>query len=55
MKTERSFGDSACATGERRTKRSKDTGGPNSTAIRPPEDAAPRRVRRRQAYAGVSE
>jgi putative AbiEi antitoxin of type IV toxin-antitoxin system len=44
----------ACATGERRTKRGKDTGRPNSSAIWPTEDAAPRRVRRRQARAQAS-
>jgi BirA family transcriptional regulator, biotin operon repressor / biotin---[acetyl-CoA-carboxylase] ligase len=40
------------ATGERRTKRGKDAGSPNSSAIRATEDAAPRSVRRRQARAG---
>src|SRR3954454_1749760 len=40
--------------GERRTKRGKDAGRANSSAIRPTEDAAPRGVRRRQARAGVS-
>jgi glycosyltransferase involved in cell wall biosynthesis len=40
--------------GERRTKRGKDAGRPDSSAIRPTEDAAPRGVRRRQARAGVS-
>src|SRR4029077_12540129 len=44
--------DPACATGERRTKRGQDAGGPNSRAIWPTEDAAPRSVRRRQACAG---
>ncbi|MEZ5076926.1 MAG: arginase family protein [Solirubrobacterales bacterium] len=39
----------ASAPGERRTKRSKDAGRPNSSAIWPTEDAAPRRVRRRRA------
>jgi hypothetical protein len=43
----------ACATGARRTKRGKDAGRPNSSAIWPTEDAAPRSVRRRQACAGV--
>ncbi len=42
----------ACAAGERRTKRGKDAGRPNSSAIWPTEDAAPRSVRRRQARAG---
>jgi hypothetical protein len=45
-------GNSACATGERRTKRGKDAGRPNSSAIWPTEDAAPRSVRRRQTCAG---
>ena len=40
--------------GERRTERGKDAGRPNSSAIWPTEDAAPRSVRRRQARAGVS-
>src|SRR3954470_5050959 len=40
--------------GERRTERGKDAGRPNSSAIWPTEDAAPRSVRRRQACAGVS-
>jgi hypothetical protein len=40
--------------GERRTKRGKDAGRPNSSAIWPTEDAGPRRVRRRRACAGVS-
>jgi biotin-(acetyl-CoA carboxylase) ligase len=44
--------DPADATGERRTKRGKDAGRPNSSAIRPTEDAAPRSVRRRQARTG---
>jgi V8-like Glu-specific endopeptidase len=43
--------DSACAAGVRRTKRGKDAGRPNSRAIRPTEDAAPRSVRRRQTCA----
>jgi len=41
--------NSACAAGEHRTERGKDAGRPNSSAIRPTEDAAPRSVRRRQA------
>ncbi len=44
--------DPADAAEERRTKRNKDAGRPNSSAIRPTEDAAPHRVRRRQARAG---
>jgi BirA family transcriptional regulator, biotin operon repressor / biotin---[acetyl-CoA-carboxylase] ligase len=44
--------DSASVTGERRTKRGKDAGRPNSSAIRPTGDAAARSVRRRQARAG---
>jgi len=43
----------ACAAGERRTKRGKDAGRPNSSAIWPTEDAATRSVRRRQTCAGV--
>jgi hypothetical protein len=46
------FRNLACAAGERRTKRGKDAGRPNSSAIWPTEDAAPRSVRRRQARAG---
>jgi len=42
-----------CAAGERRTKRGKDAGRPNSSAIWPTEDAAPRSVRRRQTCAEV--
>jgi hypothetical protein len=46
------FRCSACAAGARRTKRSKDARRPNSSAIWPTEDAAPRSVRRRQTCAG---
>jgi hypothetical protein len=50
----RDWGNRRMRSGERRTKRSKDAGRPNSSAIRPTEDAAPRSVRRRQARAGVA-
>jgi hypothetical protein len=48
------WGNPRARASERRTKRGKDAGRPNSSAIWPTEDAAPRRVRRRWTRAGVS-
>jgi mono/diheme cytochrome c family protein len=55
LKPQNLFRNSACAAGERRAKRGKDAGRPNSSAIWPTEDAAPRRSAAARRARGVFE